>query len=325
MKNQLTMVFILTSFLLTSSALAQDCSKGLRLFEHHAGTGCIPADPQRIVTLTDINALLPLMTELGVTPVASAGHIDDSGDQIFRRMGAYDTSSIEWVGTYGSPDPEAVAAQNPDLIIGSPYPETNYEIFSKIAPTVILDMFEYPADDTLLMLADAVNRTERAREQQTELEAVAEGVRETLGADFERTTLSIIATQDTDRTFYRMEPQGGWGVIREYLDPTMTPPERPLDPENPYERITYEALPEHAADVMFLVTWDHDETGHSAIFEDFLADPLVQALPVAQASKIFNIEGQKAGGFSWTGIGHGLERIAEVVTRDDLNRDLVVE
>jgi len=311
--------------LATTSALAQDCPGGQRLFEHHAGTDCIPADPQRIVTLTDINALLPLMTELGVTPVASAGHVDENGDQIFRRMSAYDTSSIEWVGTYGSPDPEAVAVQDPDLIIGSPYPKTNYEIFSKIAPTLILDMFEHPADDTLLLLADAVNRTERARQHQAALEALAEGVRETLGADFERTTLSIIATQDTDRTFYRMEPLAGWGVIREYLDPTMTPPERSLDPENPYERITYEALPDHAADVMFLVTWDHDETGHSAIFEDFVADPLVQALPVAQAEQLFNIEGQKAGGFSWIGIGNGLERIAEVLTREDLNRDLVEE
>lgn len=45
---------------------------------HAAGTTEIPVDPQRIVTTTDQNALLPLL-ELEVRPVGSAGLLADDG------------------------------------------------------------------------------------------------------------------------------------------------------------------------------------------------------------------------------------------------------
>ncbi|MGR3491226.1 MAG: hypothetical protein ACU0DW_04140 [Shimia sp.] len=74
----------------TTAANAQDCSDGQRLFEHAAGETCIPEDPQRIVTLSDQNALLPLL-ELGVRPVGSTGRVLSDGSEVFRRTQDYDT------------------------------------------------------------------------------------------------------------------------------------------------------------------------------------------------------------------------------------------
>jgi len=101
-------------------------------FEHSAGTTDVPVDPQRIVTTTDQNALLPLL-ELGVEPVASAGLVGDDGSQSFRRVDGYDTSAVEFVGAYGEPNLEAMAAQRPDLILGYEIDES-YEELSQLSP-----------------------------------------------------------------------------------------------------------------------------------------------------------------------------------------------
>jgi hypothetical protein len=40
------------------------------------------------------------------------------GFQTFRRTEGFDTSGIEFVGAYGEPNAEAIAALEPDLIVG---------------------------------------------------------------------------------------------------------------------------------------------------------------------------------------------------------------
>lgn len=89
-----------------------------RTFVDMFGEVEIPAEPERIVTASqDQNGLLPLL-ELGVTPIASAGHTLDDGERVFRRTEGYDTAAVEWSGPYGGEiDVEAVAAQRPELIV----------------------------------------------------------------------------------------------------------------------------------------------------------------------------------------------------------------
>jgi iron complex transport system substrate-binding protein len=307
--------------LLPFPAVALDCAPGMRPFAHAAGEDCIPDDPQRIVTLQDQNALLPLL-ELGVRPVGSTGHIQEDGTRIFRRTDGFDTGGIAFVGAYGEPDAEAVAALAPDLIIASSWPEGAHETYSRIAPTVVIDVHGQPLEDALMQFADLVGRSEEAEALRAETEAEAEALRERLGPALTRTTVSVI-TSDGDGTFYAMEPGQAWGTVRRLLDPVMTAPETGWEPER--EPKSLEALGEHEADVMGFLSFDADDGGASSSFDAFSALPVVQALPVAQAGQLVHLDGAAMVGASWGKIRNGLDQVGAALARGDLRRDLVAE
>ncbi|MFC3852266.1 ABC transporter substrate-binding protein [Salinispirillum marinum] len=315
-------ITLMSSLIFATPVWAQDCTEGYRLFAHAAGEDCIPVNPQRIVTLQDQNGLLPLM-ELGVQPIASAGHINGNGEQVYRRMQGYDTSGVTFIGTYREPDFEAVAAQQPDLIIASPWPAEAYEMYSKIAPTIVIDMFSNDLEVALYQFADAVNRTERAQSLEAELQQKVAELRATLGDRLDSTTLSIIAPEYQGDGFYAVEPTQAFGAIRRALDPVMSPPERTWAIDRNAKSI--ESLGEHTADVMFLITYDADQSGNSTSFDDFVSRPLVCALPVYRAGQFYPLNGGEMVGSAWGKIMNGLDQIAEVLLQDDLNRDLVAE
>jgi iron complex transport system substrate-binding protein len=307
---------------LADAAVALDCEEGQRPFRHAVGEDCIPLDPQRIVTLQDQNALLPLM-ELGVRPVASAGYIDSSGRQIFRRMEGYDTSGIAWIGTHGEPDLEAVAVMKPDLIIAPLWPANRHRHYSRIAPTVVIDTQDQPLEQALFQFAELVSRTERARELQAALEEKAAALGERLGPALEATTISVVTREYRGSGFYAVGPSHAFGSVRRLLKPTMTRLERDWNTEHLVKSL--EMLGEHPADVLFFVAFDADEGPGSREFEAFLAQPLVRVLPVARAGQIYRLDGSAMTGSAWGKIESGLDAIAAVLARPDLNRNLVRE
>ncbi|WP_404379173.1 ABC transporter substrate-binding protein [Caenispirillum salinarum] len=306
--------------LVPTAAVARDCPEGQRPFQHAAGVDCIPETPQRIVTLQDQNALLPLM-ELGVRPVASAGHVNAEGERVFRRMEGYDTAGIRWIGSYREPDREAVAAVKPDLIIASP--AHAHELFSPIAPTVVIDTLEQPLENALLQFAEAVNRTDRAEDLRDRLEDKADALRAQLRPALEETTVSVIAREYQGSGFYGVEPTHAFGAARRLLKPTMTSAE--ADWGSGREAKSLEMLGDHPADVMFFMTFDADEGTDSAQFEDFRAEPLVRALPVVRAGQLYRLDGSAMVGSAWGKIENGLDQMARVLTREDLDRNLVQE
>jgi iron complex transport system substrate-binding protein len=312
---------VLSWLAVTTPALALDCPEGQRAFTHAAGETCIPVDPQRIVTLQDQNALLPLL-ELGVVPVGSAGHILPDGSQIFRRTAEFDTSAVAFVGSYEGVDAEAVAALAPDLIVAGTWPEGQYETFSKIAPTIVFDPFAMPLEDALLQLADAVGRTDRALALEAELQAHAAALRDRLGDRLARTTLSFLSPSLDGRTF---DPDNGGqvsGLAFRLLQPVRVPAQAALGPDE-WQTLGFEVLPDHQGDVMFVYAYDAEAQGGE--FDLFLADPLVATLPVVQAGQAFRIDGAEVVGSAWSRARRLMDRIAEVVADDRLNRDLVAE
>lgn len=101
----------------------------------------IPANPQRIVSLHDLYFSVPLI-ELGVLPAASHGRMVVEGQPFMRSSKMmtgvdFDNSPIAFLGTGTDIDPEIIAAVEPDLIILSANQKP--EIYSQIAPTVLLD------------------------------------------------------------------------------------------------------------------------------------------------------------------------------------------
>ncbi|NAZ38284.1 ABC transporter substrate-binding protein [Rubellimicrobium sp. CFH 75288] len=311
---------VVLALIFAGPAFGLDCPSGQRPFGHPAGETCIPIAPQRIVTLSDQNGLLPLL-ELGIVPVGSAGHAAADGTPLFRRTEGFDTSTVVHVGSYQAPDREAVAALAPDLIIATPWPEGQVEAFSPIAPTIVFDPFGQPLDVALLNLADAVGRSAEAERLRADLRARAEALRSRIGGRLTSVSTSFIAPQD-GRSFWPETGGQAAGLAFRLLGIRRVPAQEALAPGEGDE-LGFEALPEHMGDLLFVLTYDGEGAG--ATMAAFLADPLVQALPVAEADQIVEIVGTETVGAAWGKARAFMEALAAAMSRPGLRDDLFIE
>jgi iron complex transport system substrate-binding protein len=117
----------------------------------------VPAKPQRIAALHDIDVTIPLL-ELGVTPVASHGRVGLDGKPYLRSglllTGVdFENSDIAFVGA-NDIDLEKLAEARPDLIITAVGRPTPVEALQHIAPTVVLDAAKFGAPHVYAKLAE---------------------------------------------------------------------------------------------------------------------------------------------------------------------------
>nr|WP_254057462.1 ABC transporter substrate-binding protein [Clavibacter michiganensis] len=138
-----------------------------RTVVHFAGTTTIPAAPQRVAVISTGQA--DALLTLGVVPVAStaadgAAVVPDYLTRAFPE----DADALAAVAPLGdriSPDIESVAAAEPDLILMNVTGKdaaSLYASLSAIAPTVATQGTGLYWKQDLLLLADAVGRTEQA-------------------------------------------------------------------------------------------------------------------------------------------------------------------
>lgn len=148
------------ALMLATPAVAQQT----RSYTAANGTFDIPVAPQRIVALNDQIVALPLY-ELGAPVVGSAGRTDAQGNHFLRggmdTLGIdYSNTNIAYVGGFNALDVEAIAALQPDLIIGGPYTDTAIaEQLQKIAPTLIIDNGALGPIETMRTFADITGKT----------------------------------------------------------------------------------------------------------------------------------------------------------------------
>lgn len=126
----------------------------------------IPTAPQRIVSLNDQIVTLPLY-ELGAPVIGSAGRTAEDGTHFLRggmdTLGIdYSNTDIAYVGGFNQLDVEAIAALEPDLIIGGLYTDAKViEQLQSIAPTLVVDNADLGFIGTLRTLADITGQSGR--------------------------------------------------------------------------------------------------------------------------------------------------------------------
>lgn len=124
----------------------------------------IPVEPQRIVALADHVIALPLV-ELDANLAGSYGRIDADGNPFFRSLRDVfpiwlAQNDLAFLGTYGTPDFEAMAALQPDLIIGGTWASEQLDQLELIAPVVFLPHGEVEPLEYYRRLADVAGRLE---------------------------------------------------------------------------------------------------------------------------------------------------------------------
>lgn len=141
LRRALALLLALTPLLVASQAVAQSACDG-RVIAHELGMTCVPANPQRIVTLE--YSFADHLARLGVTPVGIAREAS-----IPAYLEPY-VGDVPGVGTRAEPNLEAIVALRPDLIVADlRRHEAIYDQLSAIAPTLVFDSLRGSYDDQL--------------------------------------------------------------------------------------------------------------------------------------------------------------------------------
>lgn len=164
---------------------ASDASTpSVRTVTHEAGTTTnVPAEPKRIVALDEYAALN--MMEIGVTPAVVFGGLSSEVGAVILEEEGVELIAAPTMIT--DPNFEAIAAQNPDLIVLTTPGESisnTYEKYSDIAPTIVLP-YEKPWREMLDITGAAFGREKQAaavaETLQTRVEQVARSAEQNAG------------------------------------------------------------------------------------------------------------------------------------------------
>lgn len=273
-----------------------------RSFEHAAGTTEIPVDPERIVTTTDQNALLPLL-ELGIEPVGSAGLLNPDGSTLFRRTEGFDTEGIAFVGAYGEPNLEGIAAVRPDLIVGYEFDGDFYDDLSRLAPTVLVQVFDRPLTDALEDFAAVVGREDEAADLRAAYEQRIADFREALGDRLGTLSVSILSAGDPG-TFYRADVGQAMGTVVDDLGLTLVEAQAADDGN---DANSLERLADRDADVVILVDYSGEQGEPDAGTRALLEAPTYERLAAVGADQAHVIDGTRTVGAAWARMGAFLD------------------
>ena len=172
------------------SAAASPSEAACRTVTHALGETCIPADPQRVVTLgcqTSLEYVLALGLPLvgydeSPFPPAVPAYIDQS---------LLDGATS--VGSCFEPDLEKVEPLEPDLIVYT-FDAGNYPQVSAIAPTVVLQVGYTSFRQDFLDAAELLGRTEEAEAHLADLDGRITALKDELAPVVGGKTVSVFNT-----------------------------------------------------------------------------------------------------------------------------------
>lgn len=167
-----------------------------REISHARGETSVPANAERIVVLEPVQ--LDTVVALDRIPVGAAvlnetlGVPDYLGD---------DAGDIASVGTVTEPNVEAIAALEPDLILGTESRHSEiYQQLEAIAPTVYLTDHTNPWQDSVRMVAETLGETAKGEEVLQKYDDRCSEVDEALGD--EPRTAQLIRPRDDSFSLY---------------------------------------------------------------------------------------------------------------------------
>ena len=210
----------------------------------------VPADPQRIVTLSE--PTLDGLLALGLKPVGTVAGRGQSGVPNYLADRAGD---VEVIGTVAQPDYEKISALNPDLILVDGTSVNNrpdvLEILREIAPVVFCGYAGGPWELNFGLVADAVNRADEGKKIQDEYEQRTSEAAEHLAERYADSTFSVVRWQGGGPSLILKELPAGQALESLGL---RRPPSQDREGRGHSEPVSLENLSSIDADYMFFGT-----------------------------------------------------------------------
>jgi iron complex transport system substrate-binding protein len=290
-------------------AAAADSAPATRLLTDAAGRAVeVPANPARIVTLTELD--LDSALALGVTPV---GSVNGRGQLALPAYLADKSAGIESVGSLAEPSLEKIVALDPDLIIvGNPIPaiEELMEELQQIAPVYVAWSAGDDWKTAFTNIGAVLNREAEAEAFLADYSQRAAAIKAQLPAD------SV-----TEASVARWMPDGPVVMIPTTFsslvlaDVGLARPAAHVDIGGGHgahsEVISLEKLDVIDADWLFIGTLNPDG---AAALEAAKQNPLFRQLQAVQQDHVAAVDGTV-----WTSIGGPLAALAVL---DDVERAL---
>ncbi|TFE02025.1 ABC transporter substrate-binding protein [Jeotgalibacillus salarius] len=250
--------------------------------EHAMGTAEIEGTPEKVVILT--NEGTEALLSMDVTPVGAVqswtgdpwyDHISDQMD------------GVEVVGTESEVNVEAIAALDPDLIIGTKLrQEAVYEQLEAIAPTVMSETLKGDWQENFELYAEALNKSDEGEQVMADFESRVDELSGQLeeGGHLEK-EISMVRFLAGDTRIYHKDSFSG--IILDQLG-FARPPEQDVD-DFSENGVTKERVEAMEGDVLFYFTYETGDGEANQNAEDWLNDPLFQNLEVVQQGNIHEV------------------------------------
>ncbi|WP_339171512.1 iron-siderophore ABC transporter substrate-binding protein [Solibacillus sp. FSL R5-0691] len=249
--------------------------------EHAMGTTTIAKTPERVVILT--NEGTEALLELGVTPVGAVQSW--TGDPWYDYI-ADEMKDTKVVGLESEVNVEAIAALQPDLIIGNKMRQEGiYEQLSAIAPTVFADDLRGNWKNNFELYSKAVNKEEKGKEVIETYDTRIADLKEQLG-DKLTMKVSMVRFMAGDVRIYQKDSFSG--VILDQLG--FARPESQDVDDFAIKGATKEQMPLMDGDILFYFTYETGDGAASDLENEWLEDPLFNNLEVAQRGEVYKVD-----------------------------------
>lgn len=229
----------------------------------------IPKVAKRIV-VTDGDDVLQPTVALGIKPVGASRPNFTGGfaKGVAERLPA----DIDYIGSSGEPNYEAVLNMEPDLILMSnddlPDQKGMYERYSQIAPTVLIDVDQKKWRHTLETIANVTGRQAEAKELLDRYDNRAREVRAIIG---DRAGTATVARVRTNLVRYMLQDTSfTWAVLKDVG--FKAPQQQEVDGDDAFINISLERLDLLEADMIMLLE-DEGAKGPGAMSEKLKALP----------------------------------------------------
>lgn len=255
-KAALFMAFGAGILLSACSSKAQATGGETRVIKTVQGEAEIPADPKRVIVTYCLGDVLAL----GVKPVATYDAAGKAYEKEVADLPVWDKFEAEEILSY---DPDLILVVN----------QEQYEIASKIAPTVLLPFTELSLEERVRFLGDVLNRQDEAEKALGNFEQKLKEAKEVLAEkQILDKTVSIFGT-DANGTIWVFGDKWGRGGDLIYSHLGFKAPEIIQDEiiaKDQYRDISLEVIRDYAGDYLIL-SGDIDELNGNTIWESLPA------------------------------------------------------
>ncbi|EDX84079.1 Periplasmic binding protein [Synechococcus sp. PCC 7335] len=277
-------------------------SSDCRLVDHDAGETEVCGDPEVVVALSPY--ILDIMLSLGEEPAGySAADLDpamlgqpkfDQPSQQIPYVGELMIGTPVNLGDRHNPSLEALAQLNPDLILGEAWQGElgKYELFSHIAPTVLVDDKKGGWQRTLPFLAKALNVEQQIEQINAEYDTRIEDVRQQLASVVkDHSRVLVISSGELSGAIFTYNNSEFSRLLEDLGFEVVQVAENKLSDDSV---ISIEALPSVETDIVMVVGWDDevssDIEGLKARQREWEQSPLLQRMSASEAGRVYFID-----------------------------------
>lgn len=262
------------------AALTLSLPVAAREITHAMGVTDVPDSPQRIVVLT--NEGTEALLEIGVTPVGAVRSW--LGDPWYDHI-ASEMADVTVVGEESAINLEAIAALEPDLILGNKTrQEKIYDQLSAIAPTVMSERLRGDWKINMALYTDAVGKGAEGQAALDAFDARVARIAEEAGPLLEEKISLGRFMASLTRIYYKDTFAGL--ILGEigFQRPAVQ------DKDEFADDVGKERIPDFDGDRLFYFVYETGDGAAQTQANDWTNDPLWQNLPVVKAGKAYAVD-----------------------------------